>query len=89
MNTGFKAFARHFGVFAHPQKDRLYRFSKELAEGTQRVQVEWTTTIKVGDVCLVEALAGRDGASRGHFLASQLWDGAESFVTYSKNLNTC
>ena len=82
----FEAFSGLFGVFDDSPKDPVKRSSKKLAEGTQRMRAEWITSRKVGDVRLVEPLAGRDGASRGHFWASALWaDGLKS-VTYSKNL---
>ena len=45
------------------------------------------TTKKVGDSCLVEALAGRDCPSRRHFQAIPQWTAPTIFVTYSKNLN--
>ena len=83
----FEAFSGLFGVFDDSPKDPTKRSSKKLAEGTQRVRAEPTTTRKVGDHCLVEALAGRDGTSGGHFLAIPPRTEPTSSETYSKNLN--
>ena len=51
------------------------------------MRAEWITMTKVGDVRLVQPLAGRDGPSRGHFLAISPWTEPTSSETYSKNLN--
>ena len=50
------------------------------------MRAEWITMTKVGDVRLVQPLAGRDGPSRGHFLAISPWTEPTSSETYSKNL---
>ena len=81
MNVWFEAFSRHFGVVDDSPKYPTMRSSKKLPEGTQRMQADWITRRKVGDNCLVEPLAGRDGPSRGHFGPSHIVDGAESFET--------
>ena len=73
-------------MFDGSPHDPMMRSTKELIEGTQRVQVDWTTTKKVVGVRLVEALASRDGPSRGHSRSFSLWDGADSFETSAKNL---
>ena len=49
------------------------------------MRAEWITMTKVGDVRLVQPLAGRDGPSRGHFLAISPWTEPTSSETYSKN----
>ena len=82
----FEAFSGLFGVFDDSPKDPVKRSSKKLAEGTQRMRAEWITSRKVGDVRLVEPLAGRDGASRGHFLVISPRTEPTSSETYSKNL---
>ena len=87
MNVWFEAFSGLFGVFDDSPEDPTMRSSKELPEGTQRIPAEWTTTRKVDDVRLGEALAGRDGASRGHFVAISPRTEPTSSETYSKNLN--
>ena len=51
------------------------------------MQADWITTRKVVDSRLVQPIASRDGPPRGHSRALSLVDGAESFETYSKNLN--
>ena len=45
----FEAFSGLFGVFDDSPKDTVMRSSKNLAEGTQRVRVSWTTTRKLVD----------------------------------------
>ena len=82
-----EAFSRHFGVFDVSPQDPTKRSSKKLAEGAQSMRAHWTATRKPGDVRLIDALASGDGPSRGHSRAFSLVDGAESFETYSKNLN--
>ena len=88
VNVCFEAFSGLFGVFDDSPEDPTMRSSKELPEGTQRMRAEWIKSRKVGDVRLVEPLAGRDGASRGHFLAISPRTEPTSSETYSKNLNT-
>ena len=73
-------------MFDDSPKDPTKRSSKKLAEGTERMRAEWITMTKVGDVRLVQPLAGRDGPSRGHFLAISPWTEPTSSETYSKNL---
>ena len=48
-----------FRLFAEPQEDPVKRSSKILAEGTQRVHADWTTTRNPGDSRLAEVLAGQ------------------------------
>ena len=78
----FETFSGLFGVFDDSPKDPVKRSSKKLPEGTQRMRAEPTTTRKVGDGCLVEALASREGASRDHFLAISPWTEPTCFETY-------
>ena len=86
MNVCFEAFSGLFGVFDDSPEDPTMRSSKELPEGTQRMRAEWIKSRKVGDVCLVEPLASRDGAWRGHFLVISPRTELTSSETYSKNL---
>jgi hypothetical protein len=67
VHMGFEAFSRHFGAFDDSPADPTMRSSKELDEGVQRMRADRTTTRKMVDSCLVEALTSRDGPSRGHF----------------------
>ena len=87
-NVCSEAFFGRFGASVKSWSDPMLRSSKELAEGTQKVRVGWTATRKPVGCGLVAALASRDGASMSHFRASHHWDGADTFETYSKNLNT-
>ena len=94
-NVCSEAFSGHFGLFAEPQEDPMKRSSKTLAEGTQRVHADWTTTRNPGNSRLAEALAGRDRAHAALFacvLTTRTGeigvDGSDSFETSSKNLNT-
>ena len=66
-NVCSEAFSGHFGLFAEPQEDPVKRSSKTLAEGTQRVHADWTTTRNPGNSRLAEALAGRDRAHAALF----------------------
>ena len=84
----FEAFSGLFGAFDDPPEDPEVRSSRKLAEGSQRIWAEWITTRKVGDVRLVEPLAGRDGRSRGHLGAISPRTEPTSSETYSKNLLT-
>ena len=88
MCVWFEAFSKRFVAFddSPNPKDPVCRSLKKLAEGTHRMLAEWTTTRKVGDSCLADALAGRDGASRGHFLTIPPTTRPTTFETYSKNL---
>ena len=64
LNVCSEALSGHFGVFAKPQEESVKRSSKNLAEGRQRVHVDWTKTRKVVGSRLVEALAVRASSSR-------------------------
>ena len=93
-NVCSEAFSGHFGLFAEPQEDPVKRSSKTLAEGTQRVHADWTTTTNPGNSRLAEALAGRDRAHAALFACVFTTrtgeigvDGSDSFETSSKNLN--
>ena len=66
VNMCEEAFSRHFGVFADSPSNPEKRSLKKVIESTQRVRASLTTTKKPVDSRLVEALAGRDGLSRGH-----------------------
>ena len=68
-NACVEAFSGHFGVFDVSPKDPVKRSLKKLTEGTQRMCADWTATRKVGVVRVVDALASRDGSSRGHLRA--------------------
>lgn len=77
-----------FDAFDVLPDDPTMRSSRLLAEGTHGPAVVWATPRKVGVNGGSRPLGRRDDRPRGHSRAFSQWDGADSFETSSKNLNT-